>query len=181
MTRSRFVLPVATVALLLAVAIPALAAPPAGSPGAGHARGPKESKAPGIEVTLSGTVRSATDAEGKTSYTMASGGTTWTLEAGPAWFFGDAHPLKPFVGTSVTVVGEHAEGSTEVDVRSVNGTQLRAAGKPPWAGGWKQVGVKHPAWSQAKADRFKARFGDCFPPGQCKDKNREAPAATTAP
>jgi hypothetical protein len=47
---------------------------------------------------------------------------------------------------------------------------LREPGKPPWAGGWKVVGEKHPGWSQEKADRFKAKFGDCFPPGQCKDK-----------
>jgi opacity protein-like surface antigen len=45
-------------------------------------------------------------------------------------------------------------------------------GKPPWAGGWKRVGEGHPGWSQEKADRFKAKFGDCFPPGQCKDKSK---------
>ena len=50
----------------------------------------------------------------------------------------------------------------------VNGKH--AGGKPSWAGGWMRVGKDHPGWSQAKADRFKAKFGDCFPPGQCKDK-----------
>jgi hypothetical protein len=47
---------------------------------------------------------------------------------------------------------------------------VREAGKPPWAGGWRRVGERHPGWSQEKADRMKAKFGDCFPPGQCKDK-----------
>ena len=72
----------------------------------------------------------------------------------------------------MTVDGEVAEGSTDVDVLAVNGTALREAGKPPWAGGWKVVGKQHPGWSQEKADRFQAKFGDCFPPGQCKDKPR---------
>jgi hypothetical protein len=167
----------ALLAILLAVALPALGAAPPGSPGAGHANGPKASKAPQVEVTLTGTIRSATDADGKTTYTLTSGGTTFTLEAGPAWFHGDSHPLAAFVGDSVTIVGEQAEGSTEIDVLSVDGSELRAAGKPPWAGGWKQVGAKHPGWSQAKADRFQAKFGDCFPPGQCKDKTPDEEAA----
>ena len=99
-------------------------------------------------------------------------GETYTLEAGPSWYHGDNHPLKPFVGKSVTIVAEGAAGATELDVKSVNGTALRAPGKPPWAGGWKRVGAKHPGWSQAKADRFKTKFGDCFPPGKCKAKTK---------
>ena len=147
-------------------------------------KGPKErkDKAPEQEITLSGTVTTGTDADGEAVYRMQSGGTTYVLEAGPKWFFGDDYPLKPFVGKNVTIVGEVAEGSTEVDVVSVDGTRLREPGKPPWAGGWKKVGEGHPGWSQDKADRSKAKFGDCFPPGQCKDKPAKGgPEASEAP
>ncbi len=86
----------------------------------------------------------------------------------------------------MTITGEQAAGSTEVDVLTVDGKALREPGKPPWAGGWKVVGERHPGWSQEKADRFKAKFGDCFPPGQCKTKDKagdddEAPEGTEAP
>jgi hypothetical protein len=150
--------------LAVLTALPVFADPPSGA-GAGPAHGAKVPKAP---ITLTGTITASTDAKGQTVYTLTSGGTTYTLEAGPRWFFGDAHPLKPYVGKSVTITGQKAEGSTVVDVEGVNGTALRAAGKPPWAGGWKVVGQMHPGWTQAKADRFKAKFGDCFPPGRCK-------------
>ena len=159
--------------LAIVIALPALAAGP---------EKPAKVKVEKAPITLRGTVTSATDADGKTTYTLASGGTTYTLEAGPQWFFGDNHPLKPFVGERVALEGEVAAGSTEVDVVSVNGTALREPGKPPWAGGWKRVGKLHPGWSQAKADRFEAKFGDCFPPGQCKEKPAKgAPEASATP
>lgn len=135
----------------------------------------RENKGPEEEITLSGTVTTGTDADGDTVYRMQSGGTTYVLEAGPKWFFGDDYPLRPFVGKDVTIVGEVAEGSTEVDVVSVDGTRLREPGKPPWAGGWKAVGERHPGWSEEKAARWAerqaakgAKFGDCWPPGHCK-------------
>lgn len=156
-------LPAATIMAIL-VAVPVLAG---GNP---NAPGQQKDKAPKTPITISGTVEKSTDANGNSTFTLRDGGTTYTLDAGPPWFFGDDHPLQPFVGESVTVDGEVAEGSTDVDVTSVNGTALREAGKPPWAGGWKAVGEAHPGWSQDKADRFQERFGDCFPPGQCKDK-----------
>ena len=138
----------------------------------------RKDKAPEQEITLSGTVTTGTDADGETVYSMQSGGTTYVLEAGPKWFFGDDYPLKPFVGKNVTIVGEVAEGSTEVDVVSVDGTRLREPGKPPWAGGWKNVGERHPGWSEEKAARWAerqaakaARFGDCWPPGHCKQQD----------
>jgi hypothetical protein len=77
----------------------------------------------------------------------------------------------------VTIVGTKAADSNNVDVVSVDGTALREPGKPPWAGGWKRVGSIHPGWSQEKADRFKAKFGDCFPPGLCKQNKPEASPA----
>jgi hypothetical protein len=154
------------VALLVAVAVPVLAA----AQGKQNAPGQAKDKVEKAPITISGTVEVATDADGHDAYTLRDGGTTYTLEAGPSWFFGKDHPLKPYVGQSVTIDGEVAAGGTEVEVISVNGTALRQPGKPPWAGGWKVVGERHPGWSQEKADRFEARFGDCFPPGQCKDK-----------
>ena len=159
--------------LAIVIALPVLAAQPTK---------PAKEKVEKTPITLKGSIQTSTDADGGTSYTLTSGGTTYTLEAGPKWFHGDNHPLKPYVGKSVTVEGEIAAGSTEVDVVSVDGTALRAPGKPPWAGGWKKVGKLHPGWSQAKVDRFKARFGECFPPGQCKDKPaRGGPEASEAP
>ena len=151
------------VAILLAIAaLPVLATKPDKD---------KVEKAP---ITLNGTVALATDAGGHETYTLRDGGTTYTLDAGPAWFFGAKYPLKPYVGKDVTIVGEVAAGSTEVEVVSVDGTALREPGRPPWAGGWRVVGAAHPGWSQEKADRLKAKFGDCFPPGQCKDKPSHA-------
>ncbi|HUQ43900.1 MAG TPA: hypothetical protein VM451_05745 [Candidatus Limnocylindria bacterium] len=174
MKRRPLVLIIALAVLAIVVAVPVLAAKPSSPPGQAK---DKPAKAP---ITLNGTIESATDADGKATYTLADGGTTYTLEAGPTWFFGDAYPLKPFVGKSVKVEGEIAEGSTDVDVISIDGTALREAGKPPWAGGWKQVGERHPGWSQEKADRMKAKFGDCFPPGQCKDKSGKDKAGADA-
>lgn len=158
------VLTLAVAILALVVAVPVLAAKPSTPPGQAKEKTPK------TEITISGTVETSTDADGETTYTLTAGGTTYTLDAGPKWFFGDSYPLKPHVGKNVTIVGEIAEGSTEVDVKSVNGTALRGEGKPPWAGGWRKIGPDHPGWSQEKADRVKAKFGDCFPPGKCKDK-----------
>jgi hypothetical protein len=71
---------------------------------------------------------------------------------------------------TVTVSGEKTPGATEIVDANANGKEIRARGKPAWAGGWKRLGKDHPGWSQEKADRFKAKFGDCFPPGQCKAK-----------
>ena len=179
-------------ALFVAISVPAIAAAPSASaPPSGATatarpdKSPRPAKAekvhkPEVTVTLSGTVGTSTDAKGDATYTLRSGSTTYTLEAGPAWFYGDKHPLKPFVGKSVTIVGEQETGSAEIDVMSVNGTAIREPGRPPWAGGWKRVGEKHPGWSQEKADRFKAKFGDCFPPGHCKDKSAK-PDADEAP
>jgi hypothetical protein len=164
---------VAIAVLTVVLAVPVLAGQPSEPPGQGKT---KVEKTP---ITLTGTINTATDADGEATYTLRDGGTTYTLDAGPSWFFGDNHPLKPFVGQSVTVEGEVAAGSTEVDVKSVNGTALRGEGKPAWAGGWKRVGELHPGWSQEKADRFAEKFGDCFPPGQCKDKPGRSPEPAT--
>ncbi|MEO8572110.1 MAG: hypothetical protein ABI553_10480 [Chloroflexota bacterium] len=154
---------VAIVALIAVVTIPALAASPsvspnAGGPGAGAAasekpgKGPQAAKEPEVAVTLRGVVATSTDARGKTSYTLTANGKTVKLDAGPSWFFGDKHPLAPFVGKNVTIAG--GQRGDEVDVETVDGTRLRAESKPPWAGGWKAVGSAHPGWTQEKADRW---------------------------
>jgi hypothetical protein len=153
------------VVLASLVILPVLAAKPDKAEKAEKAG--KAEKAP---ITISGTVELATDPGGHETYTLRANGKTYTLEAGPPWFFGDKYPLKKFVGQNVKIDGEAAKDSTDVEVTSVNGTALREPGRPPWAGGWKAVGAAHPGWSQAKADRMKAKFGDCFPPGKCKDK-----------
>ena len=128
----------------------------------------KGNKTPKIAITLRGTVAAATDAKGRPTFSLTSGGTTYELGAGPPWFWGANNPLAKFAGTTATITGETHVGATDVDVLTVNGAAIRAPGKPPWAGGWKVVGENHPGWSQAKADKFKAKFGDCWPPGQCK-------------
>jgi hypothetical protein len=189
--------PLAVLALLvlaIVVAIPVLAASPSpsGGPAAGKDKGPKGSHPPEVQVTLKGTVAATTEADGAASYTVTADGKTLRLEAGPKWFWGDKNPLKAFVGKSVTIVGE--QSGDEVDVQTVDGTAIRAPGKPPWAGGWKVVGKAHPGWSQAKADaaaarqaakdaREKARAA-CKAAGTCTDNDpdeSEAPEATKAP
>jgi hypothetical protein len=166
MHRRRLLTGLGIIALLAFIAVPVLA----GGQGKDNAPGQAKEKVPTTPITISGTIEVTTDENGKDTYTLTDGGTTYTLSAGPPWFFGNNHPLEPFVGQSVTVDGEIADGTTDVDVLAVDGTALRESGKPPWAGGWKVVGEGHPGWSQEKADRFDAKFGDCFPPGQCKDK-----------
>lgn len=170
MARRPIVAGLALLALLLVVALPVVAVDPPG-------KANKPEKAPKEPITLTGTVVAATDAEGHPSFTLDSDGTTYTLEGGPWWYYGDQHPLKAHVGKSVTIVGGRVAGATEVDVETVDGNPLRTAGKPPWAGGWKVVGQSHPGWSKAKAERFAAKFGDCFPPGKCKQNATEPAAA----
>src|SRR5215212_8207619 len=161
------------IAIVLLVAVPVLAGT---GNGKANAPGQDKDKTPKVAITLNGMIEVAAgdageDGKSETRYTLTDGGTTYTLEAGPKWFFDKgAYPLDKYVGKSVEVEGEAAENSTDVEVISIDGSALRAPGKPPWAGGWKVVGEKHPGWSQEKADRMKAKFGDCFPPAKCKDK-----------
>ncbi len=206
----RGLLGLAVLAILVAlVALPVLAAEPSASPAATAEpsaqpraaeesakpektrKVPKAAKVPEVPVTITGTVASRTDADGRAEYTMNAGGRTLVLDGGPSWFYGDAHPLKPYVGKRVTITGSQRAGKLEVDVEAVDGQAIRAPGKPPWAGGWKRVGERHPGWTQEKWDRWqakaagkaRARGTDCFPPGQCKDKPAKGAASgdMTAP
>lgn len=173
MDRLRAIVLVGVVALLVAIIVPVLAARPGDSEKAG--------KAP---ITLTGTIQLAADSKGRPAYTLTSGLTTYTLKAGPRKLTGAGSPLNQYVGQSVTITGRLAGGNNQVNVFSINGTALRGNGKPPWAGGWKGVGAGRPGRLQ----------GDCFPPGQCKDKSNrgndengdeadesEAPEASEAP
>ncbi len=174
----------AVLVIAIGVALPVLAAspPPSSGPAAtGHgpepkaSKAPKEARQPEVNVTIRGVVGSTTDTNGRTDFTLVANGKTLRLSAGPPWFFGAKHPLLPFVGKTVTIVGE--QSGDEVDVDSVDGTALRAPGKPPWAGGWKVVGKDHPGWSQAKADRRAAKAAAraaCAAAGTCKDDGPDA-------
>jgi len=109
-------------------------------------KGPKSDKQPEVPVTVTGIVKQSTDGQGRPSFSLTAGSTTWELSAGPPWFWGDKNPLAPYVGKSVTIVGEAEQGGTELDVDTVDGTAIRAPGKPPWAGGPWAVGPTHPGW-----------------------------------
>ncbi len=101
-------------------------------------------------ITLTGLVGVEADAK-HPHYTLTVGSLVYQLETGPWWFWGDAHPLAPFVGKAVTIRGQ-AEGTDAIEVFSANGTTIREPGKPPWAGGPFVVGEKHPGWKPWMAD-----------------------------
>jgi hypothetical protein len=84
-------------------------------------------------------------------YTLTVGSVVYELETGPWWFWGADHPLAPFVGHATTILGA-AEGEHGIEVFKANGTTIREPGKPPWAGGPKVVGEKHPGWKPWMAD-----------------------------
>lgn len=127
--------------------------------------GPKGDKAPEVAVTVTGVVKQAADGQGRPSFTLTAGTTTWELSDGPPWYWGDKNPLAAYVGKSVTVAGEAEQGSTELDVESVDGKAIRAPGKPPWAGGPWAVGPTHPGWKSWMANGK---------PGKGQDKAPEA-------
>ena len=58
-----------------------------------------------------------------------------------------------------------------LDVETVDGTAIRAPGKPPWAGGPWAVGSTHPGWKPWMADGKPGNGnGRAGAPGQSKDK-----------
>lgn len=111
----------------------------------------QQAKAPSVPITVTGVVTATTDEDGRTTYTVSADGTTYELGAGPAWFWGADHPLGGHVGKRVEIAGDIREGSDEIDVETVDGVALREPGKPPWAGGPKVVGERHPGWKPWKA------------------------------
>ena len=107
-------------------------------------------EAEGPPITLTGVV-GVEASEKHPHYTLTVGSVVYQLETGPWWFWGDSHPLAPFVGKAVTIRGE-AEGEQGIEVFSANGTTIREPGKPPWAGGPFVVGERHPGWKPWMAD-----------------------------
>ncbi len=118
---------------------------------------------------MTGTVKQGVDGQGRPSFTLTDGSKTWDLSAGPPWFWGDKNPLKAYAGKSVTIVGSSEAGGAELDVETVNGTAIRAPGKPPWAGGPWVVGPTHPGWKPWMAGGKPGKGVDGAP-GQKKDK-----------
>ena len=167
--RRRIALLVVALTAFVLVAAPVLGASPSPKP----EKAEKPDKGPEIAKTLSGTIVSGLDAKGRPSFTMTVAGATWELSAGPKWFWGDKNPLAAFVGKTVEVTGTTHAGETELDVTTIDGKAIRAAGKPPWAGGPKAVGKIHPGWKDGKPGKGHGRNGA---PGQLKDKTH-APGA----
>jgi hypothetical protein len=171
----------------LAIAIPVVGADPSpsgGPPGQAKPNKPEKSakpdkaaKGPELAVTVTGTVKQTTDGQGRPAFTLTAGTATWDLSAGPPWYWGDKNPLAAYVGKSVVVAGTHHEGDTELDVETVDGKAIRAAGKPPWAGGPWVVGPTHPGWKPWMADGKPGKgLGRENAPGQTKDKKTDDPA-----
>jgi len=149
------------------------AATPKPAPTPKPAKTPDETKGP-IE-TLTGVLGVRTDADGDREYVLNG----IELSVGPPWYWGTKNPLEPFVGKSVTVTGRTDTGrpstkangkaadadGPEFEVYTVSSsdgkvvTPVRAEGKPPWAGGPKVVGERHPGykgWSHGKSEKAKA-------------------------
>ena len=161
------------VLVILAVGVPVVvAADPSSAPGPSE-RAAKPAKAPKVEVTLRGTIERTTDQKGRPAFTLTTGGTTYELSAGPRWFHGaSGGPLAAYVGRTVTVHGWQREGTNDVSVDTVDGTALRAPGRPPWAGGPKALGERHPGWKAWKdGDGRPGRgLGREGAPGQLKER-----------
>ena len=117
--------------------------------------------------TRQGTLEAVTDADGDVEYRLTDADGSIELSVGPPWFWGENHPLDGVSG-DVTVTGElddgtppahadagnRADGEPSFDVFTLNGEEIRAAGKPPWAGGPAVVGGSHPGyagWSRGQA------------------------------
>ena len=184
-TRRRRVLLVGTaIVAALAIAIPVMGADPSPSGGPPGLTKPdkspkpnkpdkaaKAAKGPEVAVSVRGTLTKGTDDKGRPTYSVTAGGTTWELSAGPSWYWGDKNPLNAYVGKSVSIAGSTHAGDTELDVETVDGKALRAAGKPPWAGGPWVVGETHPGWKPWMVGGKPGKgFGRENAPGQLKDK-----------
>jgi hypothetical protein len=153
-------------AVAVAVVVIALLLP-ATRPTTGKAQ---KTHTPEQAITVHGTIQKTTAPDGKVAYTLVANATTYRLSDGPEWWWGANDPLASYVGKTVDVAGEVAPGSTDIDVLSIDGKALRAPGRPPWAGGPKAVGEKHPGFKASKEARDKA-----------KDKGSGKPGASAAP
>jgi hypothetical protein len=151
------------------VAIPFLVA--SRGPTAGTA---EKTHKPEHAITVHGAIQKTTESDGTTAYTLTANGTTYRLSDGPAWWWGANDPLAAYVGKTVDVIGEVAEGSTDLGVQAIDGKALRAPGRPPWAGGPKVVGEKHPGFKASNAAREKGS-------DKAKNKGSGKPSASASP
>ena len=132
---------------------------------------------PETTITVRGPIAKTTDAEGETSYTLTANGKTYRLEVGPPWWWGANNPLASKAGGVHDVTGEVEGSSNEIDVLSIDGTAVRQPGRPPWAGGPKEVGSKHPGWKAWKA----AHDGTKGPNGPKANEGGQSPAPNATP
>lgn len=160
MSRRKLILPLATAGIASILVVGAVAGQ--------DPEDETDEQKPATE-SRTGTVEAVTDADGDVEYQLTDANGTIELSVGPPWFWGEAHPLDG-VGGEVTVTGElddgtppahanagnRADGEPSFDVFSLNGEEVRPAGKPPWAGGPAVVGDGHPGhagWSRGQAAR----------------------------
>lgn len=109
----------------------------------------RRSEATGPEVAdalseQTGTIAVQTEADGTTTYVLQTAGGTLVLDIGPPRYWGDANPLAPLVGTSVTMTGVQKPGSDRFAVFTLGDRVIRGPGRPPWAGGAKANGPGGP-------------------------------------
>jgi hypothetical protein len=136
----------------------------------------KNSEAPEHPVKLTGIVAQPV---GEDEFTLVVGIKVYRLSVGPPWWWGDASPLAAVKGKVVTIDGEQEDGSDEVDVLAIDGKAVREPGRPPWAGGWKVVGPKHPGWAQWKVDKLEGKGSG--KPKAAKPGNPNEPDESEAP
>jgi|GEM_PF-6189566 len=118
--------------------------------------------------TTTGTI---TMVDGVWYLTPTGGGEPIELSFGPSWF-SDLAALYPDLPEGEVIVGGNLRGSMPnenasemamekavkdplIKINTING-QKRAKGKPPWAGGPKDVGEAHPGyegWSRGQAEK----------------------------
>jgi len=58
-----------------------------------------------------------------------------SMSFGPPWYAGSSSLVKEHLGKSVTVTGTADDKDSEPSVRTIDGIEYRANGRPPWAGG----------------------------------------------
>lgn len=94
-----------------------------------------------------GTLATQTAADGATVYVLQTSTGSLVLDVGPPRYWGEGHPLAPFVGQSITVSGIAKPWADAFAVFAIGDQVIRGVGRPPWAGGWKADGQKAPMTS----------------------------------
>jgi hypothetical protein len=163
----------------VAVVVIALLLLQASKPTTGKAQ---KTHTPEQAITVHGTIQKATAPDSKIAYTLVANATTYRLSDGPEWWWGPNDPLASYVGKTVDVTGEIAQGSTDIDVLSIDGKAIRAPGRPPWAGGPRAVGEKHPGFKASKDANDKAKDKGSGKPGaSATPSSSAAPSPSSSP